>query len=104
MRDGGSEVAPCRADLATMEADHSGDAEIAAGRTGFLQVLGQDLYLGQGIVPSPRFEEQLAQGAMRLRQPHGCADLVGELPCLPGRGEGLLILVEAAQRNCLVDL
>ena len=93
-----------RADLAAMEADHGGDAEIAAGRAGFLQVLGQDLHLGQRVVPSPRLEEQLAQGAVRLSQPDRRADLVREVPGLPGRGQGLLVPVEVAQRDGLVDL
>ena len=93
-----------RADLAAMEADHGGDAEIAAGRGGFLQVLGQALHLGQRVVPAPGLEEQLAQGAVRLRQPDRRADLVGELPRLPGRGQGLLVPVEVAQRDGLVDL
>ena len=81
MRDGGGEVAARRGDLAAMEADHGGDAEIAAGRDGLLQVLVQDLHLGQRIVPPPGVEEQLAQGAVRLA-PAGS-------PCRPGpRGAG----------------
>src|SRR5580692_669250 len=58
----GQVIARC-ASLATMEADHGGDAEIAAGCPGFLQVLRQDLHLGQRLVPSSRLEEQLAEGA-----------------------------------------
>ncbi len=104
MRDGGSEVAPRRGDLATMEADHGGDAEIGAGHAGILQVFGQDLHLSHRIVPPPRVEEQLTQGAVRLSQPDPRADPVCEVPRLPGRGEGLLVPVEPAQHNSLVDL
>ena len=60
VRGGRGEVAARRTDLAAMEADHGGDAEIAAGHGRFLQVLRQDLHLGQRVVPSPRLEEQLA--------------------------------------------
>jgi hypothetical protein len=60
VRDGRGEVAPRRAGLAAMESDHGADTEIAAGCPGFLQVLGQDLHLGQRLVPSPSLEEQLA--------------------------------------------
>ena len=41
---------------------------------------------------------------MRLRQPEGGADLVRELPRLSRYGQRLLIPVEIAQRNGLVDL
>ena len=41
---------------------------------------------------------------MRLSQPDRRADLVGEVPRLPGRGEGLLVPVETAQRDGLVEL
>ena len=56
------------------------------------------------IVPAPGVEEQLAQGAVRLSQPDHRADLVREVQRLPGRGEGLLVPVEVAQRDGLVDL
>ena len=49
-----------------MEADDRGDAALAAGRRGFLQVLGHGMHLGRRLVPQPRFEQQLAQGEMRL--------------------------------------
>ena len=41
---------------------------------------------------------------MRLSEPERRADLAGELPCLPGRGEGLLVPVQVGQCNGLVDL
>ena len=104
VRVGRGQVAARRADLAAVEADHGGDAEIAAGRGGFLQVLGQGLHLGQRVVPPPGLEQQLAQGAVRLSQPDRRADLVGQVPGLPGRGQRLLVPVEVAQRDGLVDL
>ncbi len=97
-------MATCRADLAPVEADHGGDAEIGAGHPGFFQVLRQDLDLGQGVVPSPRLKEQLAERAVRLGQPERRADLVGEVPRLRGHGQRLLVPVEIAQRHSLVDL
>ena len=42
VRGGSGEAAARRGDVAAMEADHGGDAEIAAGCGGFLQVLRQD--------------------------------------------------------------
>ena len=104
VRVGRGEVAARRAGLAAVEADHGGDAEIAAGHAGFVQVLGQGAHLGQRVVPAPRLEEQLAQGAVRLSQPERRADLVRELPGLPGRGQRLLVPVEIAQRDGLVQL
>ena len=71
---------------------------------GLLQVFVQGLHLGQRLVPPAGVEEQLAQGAVRLRQPDHRAGLVGEVPGLPGRGEGLVVPVEVAQRDGLVDL
>src|SRR6266496_6144946 len=65
MRDGSSQVAARRSDLAAMEADHGGDAEIAAGRGGLLQVCVQGLHLSYRIVPPARVKEQLTQGAMQ---------------------------------------
>ena len=50
----------------------------------------------------PVWKQQLAQGAVRLSQPERRADLVRELPGLPGRGQRLLVPVEAAQRDGLV--
>ena len=104
VRDGGGEVAACRADLAAMETDHGGDAEIAAGHGRFLQILMHHRYLGQRVVPLSRLEQQLAEGAVRLSQPECRADLVGQVPRLPGHGQGLLVPVEIAQRDGLVDL
>ena len=104
VRDGGLEVAARRGDLAAVEADHGGDAVITAGRTGLLQVVMHDPHLGHRIVPPPCVEEQLAQGAVRLSQPDHRANPVREVPGLPGCGEGLLVPVEAAQRDGLVDL
>ena len=67
-------------------------------------VLGQYRYLGQRVVPAPRLEEQLGEGAMRLSRPEGRTSLVGEVPGLPCLGQGLLVPVETAQRNGLIDL
>ena len=88
VRDGRGEMAAGRLDVAAVEADHGRDAELAAGRAGLLQVLGHDGHLGQRVVPAPGLEQQLAQGTVGLGQPERRADLVREVPCLPGRGEG----------------
>ena len=87
-----------------MEADHGGDAEFVARQGGLFQVLGQHVQLGQCFVPSTRFEQQLAQREMRLRHAERRADLLGELPGLPGRGQRLLVPVEIDERDGLVDL
>ena len=63
-----------------------------------------DLYLGQRIVPAPGFEEQLAEGLVRLRQPDRGAGLIRQMPGLPGHGQRLLVPVELAQHDGLVDL
>ena len=87
-----------------MKADHRGDAEIAAGRGRLLEIFAEDLDLGQRLVPSPHVEEQLAKRAVRLSQPNHGADLVCQLTCLGRRREGLLVPIEVAQRDGLVDL
>src|ERR1700728_4846387 len=96
VRDGRGEVAPSGIGLAAMEADHGGNAEVVTDRGGFLQVLMDDLHLGQRVVPSPGLEQQLAEGAVRLCQPDRRADLTGEVPCLSGGGNGLLVPVQNA--------
>src|SRR5215472_7793354 len=95
MRDGSSEVAARRGDVTAMKADHGGDAEIAAGGAGLLQSLVRNRHLSHRVVPPPRVKEQLAQGATGLSQPDHRTDLVREVPCLPGRGESLLVPVQA---------
>ena len=92
------------AGLAAVEADHRGDAEVAAGGPGFLEVIVQGRHLGQRVVPPPGLEQQLAQGAVRLGPPHRRADLAGQLPGLPGRGQRLVVPVEVAEGDGLVDL
>ena len=94
VRVGRGEVAARRASVAAVEADDGGDAEITAGHAGFVQVLGQGAHLGQRVVPASCLEEQLGQGAVRLSQPEHRADLVRELPGLPGRGQRLLVPVD----------
>ena len=44
---GGSEVTARRGEIAAMEADHGGDAEVAARRGGLLQVIVEDVGVGQ---------------------------------------------------------
>ena len=63
----GSQVTARRGEIAAMEADDGGDAEIAAGSTVFRQ--GQGLHLSHHIVPSPGVEGQLVQCGLRLRHP-----------------------------------
>ena len=104
VRGGRGEVLPRLGGLAAVEADHGGDAEVAAGGAGFLQVLVQGRHLGQRVVPAPGLEQQLAQRAVRLRPPHRRADLAGQLPGLPGRGQRLVVPVEVGQGDGLVDL
>ena len=104
IRGGSIEVALRCSGIAAMEADHGGDAKLAAGHPGFLKVLGQYPDFGQRVVPAPRLEEQLGEGTMRLSRPEGRTDLVGEVPGLPGLGQGLLVPVETAQCDGLVDL
>jgi len=48
---GRREVTARGTDLAAVEADHGGDAELVAGRGGFLQVFRHAAHLGQRIVP-----------------------------------------------------
>jgi hypothetical protein len=50
----------CCGQVAAMELDYCGYAEIDARGAEFLQVGWQDRYLGQRVVPPPRLEEQLA--------------------------------------------
>ena len=90
-------------DLAAMQADQGGDAEVAARRGGLLVVLVQDVDLGHRVIPPARVEQQLAQRAARLRQPDDRADLDRKLPGLLRRRERLLVAVEAAQDDGLVD-
>ena len=104
MRGGGVEVAARRGDLAAMEADHGGHAEVTTDRRGLLDVLGKPFNLGQRVFPAPCLEEALCQDAMRLTQPDSRADLVREVQRLPRYGHGLLVPVQVAQRDGLVDL
>ena len=52
----------------------------------------------------PGVEQQLGQRAVRLGEPDHGADLVREVAGLPGGGEGLLVAVQVAQHEGLVDL
>ena len=69
-----------------------------------LQVRRHGFDLGQRVVPPSGLEEQLAEHAVRLAEPDGRADLVGELPRALGGGERLVVPVEVEQRDGLVDL
>ena len=53
---GGGEVTARRGEIAAMEADHGGDAEVAARRGGLLQVIVEDVSVGQCVVPPPGVE------------------------------------------------
>src|SRR5215471_1227008 len=76
VRNGGHQVASRGGDLAAMEGDQCGEAEISTRYPWLLQVLWQRFKLGQHIVPAPRLEQELGQCAVRLRQPERGADLV----------------------------
>src|SRR5215831_941934 len=78
LEDRGGELTACRADLAAMKADHSGDADIATGRHGILQLFMQGLDFGHRLVPVPNVVKQLTKGGMRLNLPDHRADLVGQ--------------------------
>ena len=97
VRGGGGQVLPGLGGLAAVEADDGGDAEVAAGRPGFLEVLVHGRHLGQRVVPAPGLEQQLAEGAVRLGPPHRRADLAGQLPGLPGRGQRLVVPVQVGR-------
>ena len=57
------------AQVAAVQADHGGDAEIAARDGGLLLVNPERKHLNQRLVPSPALEEQLPQG--RAARPGG---------------------------------
>ena len=93
---GGGQVRPGGGGLAAMEADHGGDAVIAAGHARILDDFLDDAYLGQGVVPAAGVEQQLAETAARLGPADHDAGPVGELLGLAGRGESPVVLVEVA--------
>ncbi len=100
---GGGQVAAGRLGLVAVEADHGRDAAFAADGAGLLQVLRHGRDLGQRLVPAAHLAERLAERAVRLRQPHRRAHLVRLQPGLLGGGQRLVVAVEVAQRDRLVD-
>ena len=90
--------------LATVKADHGGDAMVTAGHARVLADFFEHAHLSQGVVPSARLEEQLPQAALRLGAPDHEARPAGKTLRLAGRGKSSLVLVEVTQCDRLVDL
>ncbi len=96
-------VPACGGQLAAMEADHRGDAQVAARRHWHLRLVVQGFHLGHCLGPAAGVEKQLTQGAMRLDLPEHRADLISEVERLAGRGQCLLVPVQVAQGDGQVD-
>jgi hypothetical protein len=89
--------------LAPVKANHRRDPEVAADGGGFIEVCRPAQHLTDRVAPAAGFEQDLAQQAVRLRRAEGRAYLAGEPTSLACEGECPLILVEAGERDRLVE-
>src|SRR5262249_46454919 len=60
--------------------------------------------LRQYVVPPADVEEQLAERAVRLGETYHVAGVVGLLAYLLGRADGVVVAVQVAERDRVVDL
>ena len=79
---------------------------VAAFHNGILGQPGLQLEvdLGEGVVPPPDVEEEFSEDALGLREPPHVAGVVGPLPHLLRGRDRLVVPVQVAQHDGLVDL
>jgi len=80
------------------------DSKSTAGCTRLFKTFWYGRELGQCIIPLSCLEQQLAECIVGLGLPDHGSYSNRKLPCLSSHDQGLVILIETTQQNCLIYL